>query len=455
MVATLKIKQGLDIPLAGRPGPKVEALQHGGDLRLFPGDLAGCKLKLLVQEGATVQAGDALVQDKAHPGIQLLAPVSGTIKQIVRGERRKLQEIVLVPSGDGAAAVVCTARSADQLLHAPSSEILDAVCKSGLISLIQRRPFSRMADPTVRPKSIFINAMATAPFRADPAVAIRGREADFQAGINALGRLTDGAVFLCVSPGAAEFHGFRHVAIHAFDGPHPSGNTSTHIHHLDPIHPGDTVWAVSAADLVLIGSLLRTGHLPTSRLVALGGPAVLEPARHHYLVPIGAPVSLLTGGRLVDAEVRLIKGDVLQGDVVPESDAIHLSGSSFTALEEDRSREFMGWLLPGHDKFSASNLFVSRLMPGAGRTWSLGTSRRGSLRSMVLTGIYDRYVPLNIMVDYLVRACLARDTDEAIKLGILETDPEDFALCTVICPSKTDFGEAIRKTLHQIELEGF
>jgi len=453
MVAEKTISRGLPINVVGRPNEELRSVPSPSLLRICPSDFPGVKFKLLVAEGQGIQRGTALVHDKKNPEWCLVSPAAGTVKEVVYGARRSLQAIVIEPNGQQNAEMF-TQYTASNIITADASMLLSQLARNGTLSLIRRRPFDRPADPTVRPKSIFVNAMNVAPFRASAAAVIKGHEAAFQAGLDALTRLTDGSVFLCIQPEQEFLLSYKNVKIHAFKGAHPAGNTSTHIHTLDPILPGDCVWTLNVGTVTMIGESLLTGLAPQSTVVAVGGGNVVESARTHYRVPLGAPVSSLLSGALLPGESRIISGDIFYGDVLPSEAILPAGCTSLVVLPEDRERHFMGWLSPGVDLWSTHRVFLSRWF-GASKPWSFGTSRRGSLRSMVLTGIYDRYVALDMMVEPLLRACIANDTDEAIRLGILESHPEDFALCSVVCPCKTDFAAIIQNTLNQIEIEGF
>jgi Na+-transporting NADH:ubiquinone oxidoreductase subunit A len=324
------------------------------------------------------------------------------------------------------------------------------------MALVRERPFHRIADGARAPKSIFVNAMNTAPFRPDAHVVVEGKGEAFQAGLNALTRLTDGPVHLCVDAKkkcrSDAITQAANVSLAFFAGPHPSGNTSTHIHALDPILPGDLVWTLRASDVLLIGEFLTSGRFPATRTVMLAGDGVKEEFRGYATLPAGAPLSVLFDGVLAEGEQRIIRGDTLCGEKADLAGSLRFADQGFVVLPEDRERHFLGWYAPTTEQFSDHKVVPSAWLKG--KLFQFGTNRRGSLRAMVLTGIYDKYVPLDIWVDALSRACLAQDTAEAISLGILESVPEDFALCTFACPSKTDFGQIVGETLALIEQEG-
>lgn len=457
MDTPITIKKGLDIKLAGRPRPEVSEALQVRQIGLCVTEYPGIKPRLCVKEGDTVKRGSALFYDKKNERFKVRSPAAGTVRSTVFGPRRALERIV-IDLAQTESSESFPRYSEDEITKLPREQLLNHLQDTGLIALIRQRPFSKIANAAVTPKSIFVNGMNTAPFQPDPNVAIQGHEKYFQAGLNALKPLTTGVVHLCVGDdlvsSSSAMARMKNVERHTFRGPHPSGNTSVHIAHIDPIRPGDTVWTVKAVDLVLIGQLLLDGQMPASKVIALGGPGVADGAQMHYRVRIGTPLKDFLEGRRAAGEQRIVSGDVLTGTEVPTEGFLRFMDSGLTLLPEDRSRHFLGWLAPGLTLFSDSRTFLSRWFNRRSE-WALATNQHGSPRAMVLTGLYDRYMPMNIMVDFLVRAVLAHDTEEAVKLGILETDPEDFALCAFACPSKTDLMGIIRQGLDEIEREGF
>lgn len=456
-MANFKLNKGMDIKLAGAPAPQIGDATSVKQVALQPEECVGMKPRLKVKEGDAVKRGTPLVYDKRNPDFQLCSPAGGRIARIELGKRRVLERIVI--DLDANEQVESYPKfTADQLLKTDGATLLTQIAQGGLLPLIIARPFSRIANPAVAPKSIFVNGMSTAPYHPDINIVIKGQEAAFQAGLNALTRLTKGKVNLCLNgklENAPALKDARNVEVHTFTGPHPAGNTSVHIHHIDPISPGDVVWALRAQDVILIGQFLLTGETPATRIITLSGPGIKAGAAQYYKVRIGTPLAAVLKDRLNPGEQRIIGGDILAGTKVSESGYLRFAEQAVTVLPEDKERHFMGWLAPGHNRLSLSRTFVSTWF-GWNKTkeWALGTNQRGELRPMVLTGLYDKYLPMNIMVDYLARAVLARDSDEAIALGLLEVDPEDFALCAFACPSKMDLCGIVRKGLDQVEKEG-
>jgi len=447
-----KIRKGYDVPLAGQPAKEVVDIAASSTVGVCPLSFRGVKQRLKVSEGDRVQRGQELLEDKRNTDLKITAPASGIIKHIRRGHRRFVDLIVIEKEGDD--AVDFGSSDPQQLLGIERDTIISRLLASGYLSLIQQRPFSRIADPAVTPKSIFVNAMNTGPFQTDASVVVGDDREGFQAGLLALAKLTDGDIHLCSAPEDAElFKSFAGAVHHSFAGPHPAGNTSVHIGRVDPIGTLDHVWATRAVDLVLIGRLFLDGVLPVSRIISLGGPGIDPSDCGHYRVPVGCSIETLTNGRTTDGELRMIAGDVLSGSTIEANGYLDLQSSSITVVKEEHERRLLGWTMPGLTRLSFSRSFVSSWLPRR-KGWDLGTARSGDKRAPIVTGYYDRVMPLNIMVDFLVRAVMAGDMDEAISLGILETDPEDFALCDFICPSKIEFQELIREGLATIEKEG-
>jgi len=454
-MANFKINKGMNINLAGAPDSMMGQTPETAQVAVLPTEYMGMKTRLKVKEGDTVKRGTPLLFDKKNPVFQICSPAGGRVSQIVYGKRRVLERVVI----DIDTAEQCEKLDQfkpDQLLREDRTKILTHLQQTGLLALLIARPFSRMAKADVLPKSIFVNGMNTAPYQPDINFVILGQEQNFQAGLNALTRLTDGKIHLCLDGSKQNVSALKdaqHVEVHYFSGPHPSGNASVHIHHIDAISPGDTVWTIKAQDVILIGQLLLNGEYPSHRVVTLAGPAVKKGSARHYKVRLGSSLAKLFSDHIEKSETRIISGDFLSGTAVPSDSFLRMHDRGFTVLPEDRERHFMGWIAPGHNRLSASRTFISKWI-GHGRSWALGTNQRGESRPLVLTGLYDSYMPMNIMVDFLVRAVLARDSDEAMALGLLETDPEDFSICAFVCPSKMDLCGIIRKGLDQVEKEG-
>ncbi|HEY5653253.1 MAG TPA: Na(+)-translocating NADH-quinone reductase subunit A [Pontiella sp.] len=451
-MANFKIKKGFDIKVEGKPKAFIEEYATQHLFAVYPSEFEGLKPRLKVQAGDIIKRGDVLFENKQNEKMLFRSPCSGTVRAVNLGERRFPVEILIECDLQNQESITFETYTSETIGKLPKKQLVDHLLNTGLWPLIKQRPFSKIADPEASPKAVFINAAGSAPFQADFSLILKGDEEAFQTGINALAGLTEGAVHLCKSAGS-DIPDFKNAESHIFSGKHPSGNTSVHINRISPIQPNDTVYTIAAQDVILIGKLLTTGELPKTKVIALGGPGVKEEFRQHYKVEVGANLQPLLEKALEDREVRIISGNVLSGDQIPQNTCARYYGSEIFVLEEDRSRNILGWTMPGLLQYSVHRVNLSSFLK-LKQSWKLGTNTHGSHRAMVVTGWMDRYQPLNIMTDYLVRAALALDTDEMIQLGILETDPEDFALASFIDPHKTDVCGIIKRGLEEIEKEG-
>ena len=450
-MATYKISKGFDVKVLGQPEPVIEEL--GGQTRfaVYPSEFEGIKPRLQVKVGDKVKRGQVLFFNKRMDRTLFRSPCCGTISAINLGARRFPIEI-LIDADVNEESETFKSYTTESILQTSREELTAHLLESGMWPLIKQRPFNKIADPDRTPKAVFINAANSAPFQADFSVILKGDEDSFQAGVNALSRLTEGHVHLCTSAGI-ELPSFDHVEMHTFAGKYPSGNTSVHINRISPILPNDTVYTITAQNVILLGKLLTTGELPRTKVVALAGPAVKESARKYYRVPLGASLDGALAENFEGEEIRLINGNIMWGDQVKLDTCAHFYGSEYFAIEEDRSRHLLGWTMPGLCQYSSHRVNLSTLL-GMTHKWKLGTSLHGSHRAMVVTGWMDKHQPLNIMTDFLIRAAMAHDTDEMVQLGILETDPEDFAIASFVDPHKTDVCNIIKQGLAEIEEEG-
>ena len=448
-----KIKRGLDLPLAGAPAQQIEAGTAVRRVALLGADTVALRPSFVVQPGDRVRRGQALFEDKKNPGVRYTSPAAGTVKEIHRGLRRAFQSIAIdVDGDDGDDAQVDFAAYRGA---APESLDGDAVrallVESGLWTALRTRPFSKVPSPTTTPRAIFVTAIDTRPHAPAVTMALSGREADFRTGIAALKKLTDGPVHVCVAPDSslavADVAG---VESHAFDGPHPAGNAGTHIHWLEPTDLHRTVWHVGYQDVAAIGRLLATGRLDVDRVVSLAGPGVARPRL--VRTRLGASIDDLVAGELRAGAQRTISGSVLDGRTA-SGDAEGWLGRyhlQVSAVPEAVERELFGWIDLGRRKFSIWRVVAGAL---AKRPLALTTSTNGGSRSMVPIGSYERVMPLNLMPTFLLRALLMGNDEGAERLGALELDEEDLALCTFVCPGKAEYGPLLRESLNRIEKE--
>lgn len=450
---TIRIRRGFDLPLKGEPQQTLETARPVASVAVLGRDYPDMRPSMHVQEGDQVRLGQPLFSDRRRPAVTVTSPGAGTVTTVRRGARRVLQSIIITLEGDDEEEF--RRWPADELPTLDRDKVVENLTRSGLWCALRTRPWSKVPHPDSAPHAVFINAMDTNPLAPDPTVVIGDRAEDFVHGVAVLSRLTSGTTFLCKAAGAAVPvpDAVANLQVAEFSGPHPAGLVGTHIHFLYPVGPDRTVWHLAYPDVIAIGHLFTTGRLDPSRIVSLGGPMVTRPRL--LRTRLGAHVEPLVVGEIEGTnEVRVLSGSVWSGyRAAGWAGYLGRYHKQVTVLAEGRRREFIGWLNPAGEKVSATRAFLSGLSP-AGRRYSLTTTQNGSPRAMVPIGSYERVMPLDILPTQLLRALVVGDTDEAQKLGALELDEEDLALCTFVCPGKYDYGPVLRARLEQIEKEG-
>ena len=447
----IKIKKGLDLPISGAPEQTITDGKPVRHVALIGFDYNGMKPTMAVKEGDRVKRGSLLFTDKKTEGVRYTSPAAGVVKEINRGERRVFQSVVIEIDGDEA-ETYARYDEAD-LAGLERQQVVDNLVESGLWTAFRTRPYSKVPAIDTTPHSIFVSVMDTNPLAADPTVIIAENAKAFENGLTLIAKLTNGKVFVTGKPDAGvSVPKADNIEVHHFDGVHPAGNVGTHIHYLDPVSATKTVWSINYQDVIDIGKLFVTGEVPVERIVAIGGPKALKPRLVRTRLGASLP-ELLDGEVATDCDVRIISGSVFGGRR-GEGPCAYLGrfANQVSVLEEGTKREFMGWLSPGTDKFSVLNIYLSRLM--GRKQFDFTTTTNGSERAMVPVGVYEDVMPLDILPTHLLRALIVGDTEMAQKLGVLELDEEDLALCTFVCPGKYEYGPILRENLTRIEIEG-
>jgi Na+-transporting NADH:ubiquinone oxidoreductase subunit A len=451
-----RIRQGLDLPIAGEPRQAVDVAPPVSTVALVAPDYVGMKPTMEVAEGDRVKLGQLLFTDKKTPGVRYTSPAAGKVVGVNRGAKRAFQTLVVETDGNDPLtedAVEFPAYGDSDLTALTREQVRDLLVESGSWPAFRTRPYSKVPLVDSVPRAIFVTAIDTHPLAADPGPLIEERGRDFTFGLQVIRHLTDGPLYLCKAPGRIlPGEDLAFVTVAAFDGPHPAGLPGTHIHRLDPAGRNRTVWHIGYQDVIAIGRLFVTGRLDVTRVISLAGPSVTEPRL--LRTRLGANVDQLVAGQIAEGEQRIVSGSVLGGrTAAPPFDYLGRFHRQITVLPEGRDRVFLGWQRPGFDLFSATRSFASAL-GRAGQRFRFTTSMQGSHRAMVPIASYEKVLPLDVEPVYLLRALLVADTEQARQLGALELDEEDLALCTFVCPGKNDYCSALRKTLTIIEKEG-
>jgi len=447
-VQTIRIRKGLDIPLAGAPEQRIDDKAGVATVALLGVDVVGLRPHMEIEPGDRVRTGQPLFTDRQNPDVPFAAPGAGVVEAVNRGARRSLLSVVIRLDGDDAVACLST----DSPGSLTREQVVDNLVGSGLWTGLRTRPFSRIPAPGEQPAAIFVTAIDTNPHAADPAVVIRDDAVAFADGLAVIAKLADVPVYVCTAPDSdiavPAGEPYRQVA---FAGPHPAGLPGTHIHFLEPVGASRKVWHIGYQDVMAAGRQFLSGRPQTDRIVALGGPLFDSPRL--VRTRLGASIRELVAGEMRPARSRLVSGSVLGGRRAAGPLAwLGRYHTQVAALREGSEREFLSWARPGTSKYSAIRAYAAHLVHRGG--YDLTTSQNGSPRAMVSIGAFQKVMPLDILATPLLKALLVRDIDGARELGALELDEEDLALCSFVCNGKYEYGPFLRETLTDIEANG-
>lgn len=448
MSKDIRIKKGLNINLIGEAEKTTSKAVSSNVYAIKLDDFHGITPKMLVKQGAEVKAGEALFYNKNIEGMLFVSPVSGELIEIERGARRRILTLKILADKEQQVLE----HSKQDIQAATSQDIKAHLLKGGCWPFIKQRPYDVIADPDTNPKSIFVSGYITAPLAADLDYVLQGKEAELQAAISALSKLTAGKVHVSIGKnGNSPLAGIQGIELHKVSGPHPAGLVGTQINKIDPINKGELVWTVTPQDLVIIGEYLLTGVFNAERTIALVGSSVKTPK--YYTTKIGTEISTFLYGSGVHSEnIRVINGDVLTGAKSSPDGYLGYYNNTVTAIPEGDDYELFGWNKPVFNKISTTRaLTFSWLQPK--KKYDLNTNTNGEHRAFVLTGQYEQVFPLDIYPMQLLKACMVKDLDEMEQLGLYEVAPEDFSLTEFICVSKQPHQQIIREGLDLLQQE--
>lgn len=439
-----QITKGLDLRLDGSAPDRTLDFAMPAAFYIRPSDFRWLQPKLLVRAGDRVEVGTPLFCDKADERVIIVSPVTGTVRDIVRGEKRVIEAVVIDRDPEAQTEAVVEFE-----MPADGDTVRKQLLQYGLWPCLRQRPFAIIPSPNSKPKSVFIPCFDSNPLAPDYNILLRCKEKEFQHGIEMLRLASENApVHLCMKEGADNqfFEATENVEKHYFSGPHPAGNVGTHIHHIDPIDKGDVVWYVDPQEVARIGRFFLEHRLDFSKTAALTGPAVKNTGC--FKTVYGADLSALLSDNLAHENVRVISGSVLSGSKLEKFPVLGFHDRQITVIDEGGKREVLGWLLPGFRKWSLSRTFLAWLTPK--RTYKVNTSLNGGRRAVMMTDVYDKVFPFDLMPLQLLKACEIKDIEQMEALGIYEVDSEDFALCELVCPSKKEWQRIVEEAMLEL-----
>jgi Na+-transporting NADH:ubiquinone oxidoreductase subunit A len=439
----IRIKRGLNLKLKGVAEKIISEAPKSKFFAIKPTDFHQVTPKMVLKEGASFKAGEELFFSKYSPSVKFTAPVSGTLKEVRRGAKRRILEVII--EADGKGAFKDFGKKDPSSMDA--SEVKNHLLESGCWPFIKQRPYDIIANPEDTPKAIFISAYATAPLAADIAFVLQGREKDFQTGIDAISKLTEGKVHLSTGKNEAGFlNDVAGVTHHKVSGPHPAGNVGVQIHHIDPINAGERVWVVNPEDVAIIGALFNSGKLEPNRIIAVAGSEIKNPK--YYKATIGSQISgyIYDAGVKTPDNIRVISGDVLTGEAVSPEGYLGFYNTLISVIPEGKEYRLFGWL-PFKDNNipSMSRTSLSWLFPN--KRYEVNTNLNGEERALVVTGEMEKVLPMDIFPMQLIKECMAGNIEKMENLGIYEVAPEDFGLVDYTNTSKIEAQDIIREGL--------
>lgn len=441
MSKLIKLRKGLDVNLKGKAALETVSVKCPGEYALVPDDFTGMKPKVVVSEGDTVLAGDALFVDKKHPEVKFVSPVSGTVTLVERGDRRKLLSVRVKSDGKQ------QSREFDV-----KGDIKAVLMESGMFAFFRQRPYDVVANPEDKPKAIFVSAFNSMPLSQDFSYVVKGQEEEFKAGIKALSAIAKVNLGISVAQSKTFLNDVPNCEVTVFDGPAPAGNVGVQINHVDPINKGEVVWTIAAEEVIFVGRLMKTGRVDLTRTIAVAGSEVKKPA--YANVKVGQKLDTLLQGQISDeASLRIINGNVMTGIKTSKDGYLAAHATEVNVIPEgDHADEFMGWIMPRFNTFSTHRSYLSWLF-GKKKEYVFDARVKGGERHMIMSGEYDKVFPMDIFAGYLIKAIITGDIDRQEALGIYEVAPEDFAIAEFVDSSKLELQRIVREGLDILRKE--
>ena len=448
MANVIKLRKGLDINLKGKAAKQKFSVKAAAQYALVPDDFVGMTPKVVVREGDKVKAGDALFVNKKQTDVKFASPVSGVVQAVVRGDRRKVLRVVVEADKDQQYVDF----GQKQVASLDGDAVVKALLEAGLFGYINQLPYAVSTTPDQKPRAVFVSALRDMPLAGDFEFELQGNEEDFQTGLTALSKVAPVYLGIGAKQTSKALTGAKDVEVNVFDGPCPAGNVGVQVNNIAPVNKGEVVWTVDPTAVIFFGRLFRTGKVDLRRLVAVAGSEITKPEYAEVLV--GQPIADLLEGKLAaKGHVRIINGNPLTGRKATMDDFVGGHTSEITVIPEgDNVDEMLGWILPRTNDFSVSRSYFSWLF-GKNKEYALDARVKGGERHMIMSGEYDKVLPMDIYAEYLIKAIIAGDIDRMEQLGIYEVAPEDFAVAEFVDSSKLELQHIVRQGLDMLRKE--
>ena len=448
MANVIKLRKGLDINLKGKAAKQKFSVKAAAQYALVPDDFVGMTPKVVVREGDKVKAGDALFVNKKQTDVKFASPVSGVVQAVVRGDRRKVLRVVVEADKDQQYVDF----GLKQVASLDGDAVVKTLLEAGLFGYINQLPYAVFTTPDQKPRAVFVSALRDMPLAGDFEYELQGNEEDFQTGLTALSKVAPVYLGIGAKQTSKALTEAKDVEVNVFDGPCPAGNVGVQVNNIAPVNKGEVVWTVDPTAVIFFGRLFRTGKVDLRRLVAVAGSEITKPEYAEVLV--GQPIADLLEGKLAAKDhLRIINGNPLTGRKATKDDFVGGHTSEITVIPEgDNVDEMLGWILPRTNDFSVSRSYFSWLF-GKNKEYALDARVKGGERHMIMSGEYDKVLPMDIYAEYLIKAIIAGDIDRMEQLGIYEVAPEDFAVAEFVDSSKLELQHIVRQGLDMLRKE--
>ena len=448
MANTIKISKGLDIKIDGKAIEKISKIQPSRVIEIIPDHFHGITPKVTVKEGEAIKAGTPLFYNKNYESMKFVSPVSGSIREIKRGERRKVMSILI----DVNSQLEFLKFGVKKTSSLTADEIKSTLLNSGLWVYIKQRPYDTIANPDRTPKAIFISGFDSAPLAPDYEYVMKDKMNDFQAGLDVLSKLTTGKIHIGLKSANSIFATAKGVETTIFTGVHPAGNAGVQINKVNPINKGEVVWTINPQDVVIMGRLFSKGVVDMTKTIALTGPEVENP--QYFETIAGNSITDIVKGNLKKTSypLRYVSGNLLTGIQISENGFLTPYASQISVIDDGgETHELFGWTMPRLNKFSASNMFFTKLLPR--KKFKYDARLLGGPRAIIMSGEWDKVFPMDILPEQLIKAMIAKNIDRMENLGAYEVAPEDFALCEFVDTSKLPLQAIVREALDFLKNE--
>ena len=443
----INVKNTYKLKIAGGPKEHIINMLDSEDYGVAPSRILYIKPKVVVNVGDRVKVGSQLFFDKKNEINVFLSPVSGVVKDIVYGEKRIVQAIIITADKKDEKEKICDPLSINQIKEADVADIKSIIQRGGLWSSFSEYPFNRAPDKDEVPPSIYVSLDNDEPFLPESHMFIKDNEAAFLTGLNAIKKICKKTYLGMAINCKIKDPVIRQEATHQMVGDYPANNPGVLLYYNKTSSEENNAWGIKAQDVIRIGMLLDTGFYPNKRLITVSGSLLQNPC--YIWVQDGLPVKQVLTEISNFSKIRIIAGGALTGQKIMEDDYISYRDYALQVLPEGREQEFLHFFKPGFDRPTVSNTYMSTLLKD--KEWEMNTSLNGGHRACISCGSCVAVCPVETYPQVTMKNLNVNDIETAMAQGVL--DCVECGLCTYVCPSKIELDDIVTKAKNMIAKE--